>query len=217
MLQLYSYFRSSAAYRVRIALNLKGLKWESIPVNLLEKEHKEKAYLEVNPQGLVPALDVAGVVLNQPLAIIEYLEEVHPKLALLPSDPIAKAQVRAVAYQVAMDIHPVNNLRVLKHLTEGLGLGDQAKIQWLHHWMTIGFQALEETLREYDSNGHFCLGRGLTLADICLIPQVYNAYRFDCPLDDYPLIRSVYKHCMELPEFISAMPENQVDSPLLVG
>lgn len=211
MLHLYSYYRSSAAFRVRIVLELKGLAWENIPVNLLNNEQQQSVYLDKNPQGLVPALDIGNVLLNQSLAIIEYLEEAHPETALLPAAIMAKAQVRALAYQVAMDIHPINNLRVVNYIANDLGQGEAGKKQWLHHWMGIGFKAFEASLQQQAGNERFCFGNNVSLADVCLIPQVYNAYRFECPMDDYPLITSIWRHCMSLPAFKKAAPEAQSD------
>lgn len=212
MLQLYSYYRSSAAFRVRIALELKALAWENLPVNLLTGEHKQSAYLDKNPQGLVPVLASGEKWFNQSLAIIEYLDEAYPEPALLPSDLMARAQVRALAYQVAMDIHPINNLRVVNYIVNDLALGDQAKREWLHHWMNTGFTAIEQSLKQ-QSAGQYCFGQSITLADICLIPQVYNAYRFECPMEPYPLISGIWQHCMTLPAFAHAAPEAQIDCP----
>jgi maleylpyruvate isomerase len=213
MLHLYSYYRSSAAYRVRIALALKGMSWEAIPVNLFKQEQRQATYLEKNPQGLVPALQTGSSLLTQSLAIIEYLEELQPEPALLPSDPLAKAQIRALAYQVAMDIHPLNNVRVLNYLTSELGHSEAEKIQWLHHWMGLGFAALEDSLRQQGCDGRYCFADAPTLADLCLVPQVYNAYRFNCPMNSYPLIVSIWQHCTGLAQFIDAAPEAQTDSP----
>ncbi|ARN75252.1 maleylacetoacetate isomerase [Oceanicoccus sagamiensis] len=212
MLQLYSYYRSSAAYRVRIALALKGLAFESIPVNLLEQENYRQSYLDKNPQGLVPALDIGGQILNQSLAIMEYLEEVNPKPALLPADPIERAQIRSLAYEVAIDIHPINNLRIINFLTSEWQHSESNKFEWLHHWMTTGFAAIENRLQQ-GSQGQFCFGDTVTLADICLIPQVYNAHRFECPMDDFPLINAIVSHCNTLDAFKRAAPEAQPDSP----
>ena len=213
MLQLYSYYRSSAAFRVRIALALKGLEWETIPVNLLQNEHQQSAYRDKNPQGLIPALATGETLLNQSLAIIEYLEEAYPEPALLPQDLMAKARVRALAYQVAMDIHPINNLRVASYIANDLGQGDSGRVQWLHHWMSTGFNGIEASLQQQGSDGRFCFGDSISLADICLIPQVYNAYRFEVPMDDYPLITAIWQHCTSLPAFIQAAPEAQSDCP----
>ena len=212
MLQLYSYYRSSAAFRVRIALEYKELEWDSIAVNLLDNEHHQPNYRSKNPQGLVPALATANGLLNQSLAIIEYLEDTHPEPALLPADAMAKAQVRALAYQVAMDIHPINNLRVANYIARDLEHGDAGKTQWLHHWISTGFNAIEASLQQH-SKGPFCFGDSLSLADICLIPQVYNAHRFGCPMDNYPRINAIWQHGIKLPAVARAAPEAQADCP----
>ena len=214
MLNLYSYFRSSASYRVRIALNLKGVSWETIPVNLLKSEQSGEAFLEKNEQGLVPALDIGGTVLNQSMAIIEYLDETYPDPPLLPDSSVARANVRALAYQVAMDIHPLNNLRVLSMLTGTLNHSEEEKIDWIHHWIGVGFKSLESSLEQVGSNGQFCFGDSVTLADLCLIPQVYNARRFKAPMDDYTLINSIVEHCNQIDAFKAAEPASQPDSTI---
>lgn len=205
-LSLYSYFRSSAAYRVRIALALKGLEWTELPVNLIAGEERDPEYLVINPQGLVPALETAQGNISQSLAIIEYLEECYPQPPLLPADAFDRAKVRSLAYQVAMEIHPLNNLRVLQFLSGELGVAEDDKLRWYQHWITQGFSAFEATLNSC-SNGMFCYGSAVTLADICLIPQVYNARRFECRLDDFPLIREIYQHCLTQQSFKSAAPQ----------
>ncbi len=213
MMKLYGYFRSSAAYRVRIALELKKLDWESIPVNLLHAEQQSEAFRDINPQGLVPALEYDGQVISQSLAIMEWLDETFPSVSLLPSDPLVKAQVRALAYQIAIEVHPLNNLRVLKYLQSELNVEESQKLQWYQHWVEQGFGAFERSLLQYGSNGQFCIGDRPTLADICLIPQVYNAKRFNCDLSPYPMILSVSNHCSSLAPFIIAAPESQADCP----
>ncbi len=213
MIKLYGYYRSSAAYRVRIALFLKGLEWESIPVNLFIGEQNKTDYLSINPQGLVPAIQLDKQLFTQSLAIIEWLDEKHPNNALLPTNLIEKVQVRALAYQVAMDIHPLNNLRVTKFLTNELGANEEQKLKWYRHWITQGFEALELSIDKLGSNGNYCFGGCAGLADTCLIPQVYNALRFDCDLAPYPLIRSIYQHCNSLDPFQKALPEAQADCP----
>jgi maleylacetoacetate isomerase len=210
--KLYTYWRSSAAYRVRIALALKGLDWDAIPVNLVKSEEHDPKYLDINPQGLVPALVDDATVITQSLAIIEYLDQRFPAPALLPDDLIAKATVRSMAYQIAMEIHPLNNLRVLNYLTKTLDPAQSERLQWYRHWTSVGFSALEKTLESY-SNGKYCYGDSATIADICLIPQVYNAHRFECPLESYPLITSIWNHCNSLPTFQSSAPEAQQDCP----
>lgn len=211
MLKLYSYFRSSAAYRVRIALEIKGLEWRSVPVNLLKLEHISSGYRKINPQALVPTLLVDQQVLSQSLAIIEWLEERFPAPTLLPPDPLVRAQVRALAYQIAADIHPLNNLRVLSYLKLEFQIGEAQKNQWYKHWIAEGFAALERTLVLAGCEGRVCFGDKPTLADICLVPQVYNARRFDCDLTQYPLISSVWQYCTALPAFEKASPELQPD------
>ncbi|WP_271271313.1 maleylacetoacetate isomerase [Aliamphritea hakodatensis] len=211
MLELYSYFRSSAAYRVRIALAHKELQWAQLPVNLLQSEQQGAEFLELNPQGLVPALQTGQHLLTQSLAIIEYLEDVYPQAALLPVDPLAKARVRSLAQQIAVDLHPLNNLRVLKYLQSDLNVSDEDKMKWYRHWIDVGFSALEKSLQAGDCNGKFCFGDNVTLVDICLIPQVYNAKRFECDMSAYPLVESVWKHCNRLPAFKQARPEEQPD------
>ena len=211
MITLYSYFRSSAAYRVRIALALKGLVYKMAPINLLTGEQRGKSYKATNPQGLLPALRDGDTVLTQSLAIIEYLDEKHPLPPLLPGDRICRALVRSLAQQIAIDIHPLNNLRVLTYLENDLGQDIAARNIWYRHWITEGFEAIESSLRELGSNGHFCLGDTPGLADICLIPQVYNARRFHCELSPYPLILAIDEHCSRLRSFQLAAPENQPD------
>ncbi|MCE7519913.1 maleylacetoacetate isomerase [Vreelandella titanicae] len=213
MTTLYGYFRSSAAYRVRIALNLKGLDYDQIPVNLVKGEQRGDDHLMRNPQGLVPSLvlDDSSVV-NQSLAICEYLDEVHPEPALLPINALERARVRALAQSVACEIHPLNNLRVLKYLVREMGADEAAKLAWYHHWIAEGFTALEATLSNAPSSGDFCHGDTPTLADICLIPQVYNAERFECDLSAYPTIQRIAANCRSLPAFEKAAPEVQPDA-----
>ena len=211
-LSLYTYFRSSAAYRVRIALALKDLEWSALPVNLAKGEQRDPENLVMNPQGLVPTLKTEQGNISQSLAIIEYLEQRYPQPPLLPADAFDRATVRSLAYQIAMEMHPLNNLRVLKFLRSDLGLAEDDKLRWYQHWIAQGFSAFEATLKSC-SNGVFCYGTAVTLADICLIPQVYNAQRFECPLDDFPLITEIYRHCLSQQAFRSAAPESQIDFP----
>ncbi len=211
MLTLYSYFRSSAAYRVRIALNLKGLSFETISIHL-QKEgglNRRPAYRAVNPQMRVPALKLeSGEILTQSLAIIEYLDEIRPDPPLLPRDPIGRAKVRALAQLVACDIHPLNNTSPLRYLKNELGQ-DQAKIDaWYHHWITEGFEALEAMI----SNRRYTCGDEITLADICLVPQVANARRLKVSLERFPKIVLVDAACAKLAAFEKARPENQPDA-----
>lgn len=212
MLTLYDYFRSTAAYRVRITLNLKGLDYQQAQVNLLQGEEGGSEYRAVNPQGLVPALDVGGEVLQQSLAICEYLDEVEPEPPLLPDDPLQRAQIRALAQMVACDIHPVNNLRILKYLTGKLGVSEAQKLSWYRHWIDEGFCPIEQMLSETASAGLFCFGNSITLADICLVPQVYNARRFELDLSPYPRIVQIEQQCLQLDAFERARPENQPDA-----
>jgi|TARA_B110000503_G_scaffold95787_1_gene144154 maleylacetoacetate isomerase len=213
-LQLYSYYRSSAAYRVRITLEIKQLSYKILPINLLTSEHRQPKYLQTNLQGLVPTMSTPEGTLSQSLAIIEYLEERYPQPSLLPKTPIDRAQVRSIAHQVAMDIHPLNNPRVTQFLGATIGLNKGQRLHWYHHWIAQGFGALENNLKALNSNGQYCIGEMVTMADICLIPQVYNALRFDCPVQDYPLISAVYSHCSGLASFIAASPESQLDCPI---
>jgi maleylacetoacetate isomerase len=209
--QLYTYFRSSAAYRVRIALNLKGLTPEMVSIHL-QKEgglNKKPEYRAVNPQMRVPALRLdSGEVLTQSLAIIEYLDEVVPEPPFLPRDPVARAKVRAFAQLIACDIHPLNNTSPLRYLKHELGQ-DQAKIdRWYHHWVLVGFEALEAIV----GPGPYAFGSTVTLADICLVPQVYNARRLKVPLDRFPKLVAIDAACMKLAAFERARPENQPDA-----
>lgn len=205
---LCDYWRSSAAYRVRIVLALKELGWQALPVNLASGEQYQDAHLHRNPQGLVPVLVTDNGLLNQSLAIIEYLDECHPAPPLLPDTPYARATVRGLAYQVAMEMHPLNNLRVLNYLVKELGQGEVDKLSWYRHWIAEGFTALEKSLSQH-SLGQYCYGNSVSLADVCLIPQVYNARRFDCPLGEFPLITDIAAHCESLPAFQSAHPDCQ--------
>lgn len=209
---LYDYFRSTAAYRVRITLNLKGLDYQQAPVNLLKGEDHGTDYRAVNPQGLVPALTVDKAVLQQSLAICEYLDEVEPEPPLLPGDPLQRAQIRALAQMVACDIHPVNNLRILKYLTGELGVSEAQKLNWYRHWIDEGFRPIEQMLEKTAPDGPFCFGERVTLADICLVPQVYNARRFELDLNPYPRIVGIEQHCLTLDAFERAKPDNQPDA-----
>lgn len=212
-MKLYTYFRSTAAYRVRIALNLKGLPYEAVPVHLLRSEENDPAYRALSPLGTVPALLTdQGDALTQSLAIIEYLEETHPQPPLLPADALGRARVRALALTIACDIHPLNNLRVLKYLTGTLGASEEEKMTWYRHWLADGMMAVERLLADHPATGDFCHGDAPTLADCCLVPQVFNARRFDCPLDAMPTIRRIAEACEQLPAFVAAAPHNQPDA-----
>lgn len=213
-MRLYTYFRSSAAYRVRIALGLKGLEWEAVPIHLVQdggQQHSE-AYKAVNPAGLVPAFEDKGAVLTQSLAIIEYLEETHPEVPLLPGDAVSRAHIRALAQSIAADLHPINNLRVLKHLEHGLGLDAEQRKAWYLHWIGVGLEAFEKQLAFHNKAGDFCYGSTPTLADVCLVPQVYNANRFGYSVDHLPRIAKAVQACSQLPAFIQAEPANQADA-----
>ena len=214
MIQLYSYFRSSAAYRVRIALNLKGLVYDILPIHLVRGggENYKPEYLSVNPLGLVPALATEEGAVIQSLAIIEYLEETHPKPALLPDSPRERARVRALAQTVASEIHPLNNLRVLDYLVTRLGTDVEQKLVWYRHWVNEGLAGMEALLAGNPQTGVFCHGDQPTMADCCLIPQIYNARRFDCPLEAFPTIRRIEAACSKLRAFRDASPENQPDA-----
>ncbi|WP_339145121.1 maleylacetoacetate isomerase [Pseudoalteromonas galatheae] len=207
-MKLYTYFRSSAAYRVRIALNLKGLDHELVSVNLLKSEQNGEAYLSKNGQGLLPALETEHGVLAQSLAILEWLEETQSGQALLPQDPWQKAQVRNFCYAIACDIHPIDNLRVLKYLSNELGASDDQKNEWYRHWVIEGFKKLEPMI----GDGQFCFGTEPTLADVCLVPQVFNALRFKVDMTAFPKIARVYEYCNTLSAFSDAAPENQLDA-----
>ncbi|EQD41319.1 maleylacetoacetate isomerase [mine drainage metagenome] len=211
-MKLYTYYRSSAAYRVRIALNLKGIAYEQVPVDLQAGAQRGAEYLEHNPQGLVPSLEDGGTTLGQSLAIIEYLEERYPEPPLLPGTALDRARVRALALAVACDLHPLNNQRVLKYLRGPLGQNESAVDAWYRHWIAEGFRALERSAR-HTSDGHHLYGGHVTLADVCLVPQVFNARRFNCDLAPYPTLRSVCAYLETLPAFAGAAPAAQPDAP----
>ena len=208
---LHDYFRSSAAYRVRIALNVKGLEADRRFVHLRKGEQRAAGYLALNPQGLVPTLVVDGTPLTQSLAIIEYLEETHPQPRILPSDAKDRAWVRSIALAIACDIHPLNNLRILKYLDRVLQIDEPRRDEWYRHWVKEGFAAIEPQLAAR-AQGALCLGDTPTLADICLVPQVANAHRLKVPMDPYPRIRAINDACQRLPAFDRARPENQPDA-----
>jgi maleylpyruvate isomerase len=212
-MKLYTYFRSSAAYRVRIALNLKSLPYEAVPVHLVKHggEQLTATYRAINPSALVPSLQDDGATITQSMAILEYLEETHPAVPLLPSTPLARARVRELAQMVACDIHPVNNLRILRYLVRTLGIGDEAKNEWYRHWVQEGFGALEAQLARDPAPGRFCHGDTPTIADCFLVPQVYNASRFDIDMAPYPRIAAIDAACAQLPAFQAAHPAQQPD------
>lgn len=207
-MKLYDYFRSTASYRVRIALNLKGIAYEAIPVHLVNQGGEQffEAYRDKNPQSLVPTLETQSLTLSQSLAIIDYLEDIAPSPSIYPTDPSAKAQVKSLALSIACDIHPLNNLRVLQYLKNEFKLSDEDKMRWYQHWIQLGFEAIESQLSKYQRSLNVCLGDTPTLADICLIPQVYNANRFNCDMSPYPLIKTINDYCLSLEAFQLASP-----------
>ena len=213
-LKLYTYWRSSAAFRVRIALKLKGMDYESVPKHLVRGggEQRAREYLELNPQGLVPALDHDGQLVTQSLAICEYLEEIQPEPRLLPGNAAERAQIRAMALAVACDIHPLNNLRVLQYLRGELSQPDEAVNRWAQHWIAGGFEALEQWIARHSTDGRHCHGSGVTLADVFLLPQVFNARRVKLDLAPWPRLAAVSAHLEALPAFAAARPEVQQDA-----
>lgn len=211
-MKLYGYFRSSATYRVRIALNLKGLACETLSVSLLKGEQLAEGYIAMNPQGLVPVLRDGSLALTQSLAICEYLDETHPEPSFLPATPIERARVRALALVVACEIHPLNNLRVLKYLKSALGEDEDQRNAWYRHWVAVGLTALEAMLAAHPMTGRYCHGDAPGLADIFLVPQVANAVRYQCPLEAYPTIRRINDACLELDAFAKAQPHLQPDA-----
>ena len=211
-MKLYGYWRSSAAYRVRIALHLKGLVFESISVHLVKdggEQHKD-AYSHLNSTHLVPTLVDEDVTLHQSIAIIEYLDEKYPTVAIYPKNLVAKAKVKALALDIACEIHPVNNLRVQQYLVKNFSLQESDKLTWSHHWMNLGFVAIEQQLKL--TSGEYCFGDHITMADICLVPQVYNANRFNLDMSKFPNICRVAENCNQHPAFIASLPENQLDA-----
>jgi len=211
---LYNYFRSSASFRVRIALNLKGLAYEYRAVHLSRHggEQFTPEYRAVNPQALVPVLEHEGRRFTQSLAILEYLEELEPSPPLLPRVSEERARVRALCLVVACEMHPLNNLRVLNYVTGTLGASAEAKLAWYRHWTALGLETLEADIASSAHSGRFCHGETPTLADCCLIPQLFNARRFDCDLSAYPRLVEIEKNCLALPAFSAALPERQPDS-----
>jgi maleylacetoacetate isomerase len=214
-LKLYSYWRSSAAYRVRIALNLKGLAYEIVPVHLVRHggEQHSPEYRKINPQELVPTLVDGRRVIRQSIAIVEYLDETYDgEMKLLPPTARDRARVRALAMLVACDIHPLNNTRVVRYLDRELGADEVARHRWMRHWMEEGFASFEELVARHPSTGLFCEGDTPTIADVCLVPQVYNARRFGVDLSPYPTIEAIVAACLQLDAFDRARPENQPDA-----
>ena len=212
MVRLYTYFRSSAAFRTRIALNLKGLSYESFPVHLARGDQHSAGFSEHNPAHLIPVFEDQGLRITQSLAIIEYLEERYPQPPLLPSGAAARAEVRSLSLSIACDIHPLNNLRVLRYLKAPLGIEEEVRNEWARHWISLGFAALEQRLAHGGYSGRCCFGDTPGMADCCLIPQTVNAMRVQCALDPFPTIRRIYEHCMGLEAFQKAAPAAQSDA-----
>ncbi len=212
--RLYGYWRSSAAWRVRIALNLKGLEYEQIPVHLVRDggEQHQAAFRAINPQGLVPVLLHGERVIRQSLAIIEYLDELHPSPALLPSVSRDRARVRTLAQVIACDTHPLANLRVMQYLDRELGVSEAQRLVWMRHWMAEGLASVETQVANHPSTGDFCEGDMPSMADCCLVPQLYNARRYELDLGPWPTLRRIEANCMALPAFREATPERQPDA-----
>jgi len=212
-MKLHGYFRSSAAFRVRIALNLKGLDYDQASIHLRRNEQFGAAYLKLNPQALVPALEDGAEVVSQSLAIIEYLDETHPKPPLLPSSPIERARVRSLSQMIACDIHPIDNLRVLRYLAGPLGHDEKTVETWFNHWIKLGFDAIEQRLAHERATGRFCHGDAPGLADCCLVPQVMNAKRYPSfDFKPYPTITRIFEACRAVPAIERAFPEKQPDA-----
>lgn len=212
-MKLYSYFRSSASYRVRIALALKGIEYDFQGIHLRRNEQNSPAFVAVNPQGLVPALvDDDGAVLTQSLAIMEYLEERFPNPHLLPAGLADRAWVRALSQVVACDIHPINNLRILQYLEEDLALDEEARNLWVRRWIDDGFAAMEKMLAADPRTGTYCLGNTPTLADICLVPQIFNGQRFNVAMERYPTLARINHACLQLAAFKDQAPDQQPDA-----
>lgn len=211
---LHTYFRSSAAYRTRIAMNLKGLDAEHVFIHLNRNggEQFGEAFKTINPHALVPVLSDDGVQISQSLAIIEYLDEVYPQVPLLPSAPVDRAFVRQLSLGIACDIHPINNLRVLKYLTGSMGVSEEKKSEWIAHWITLGLEAIEAQIQQRGKVGAFCLGDTPTMADCCLVPQVFSAQRFNVDLSGCPTLTAIFNTCQALPAFAAAAPSRQPDA-----
>jgi maleylacetoacetate isomerase len=205
-MKLYNYFRSSASYRVRIALALKGLPYDYVPVHLPRNEQTAESYAQISASRLVPLLDDDGQLLTQSLAIIEYLDETHPQPPLLPPDPVQRARVRALALDIACEIHPLNNLRVLRYLVHDLKVGEDDKNRWYRHWAETGLEAVERQIANHPQTGRFCHGDTPTVADCTLVPQIFNAQRFECRLDHVPTVMRVFENCMALDAFAKTQP-----------
>jgi maleylacetoacetate isomerase len=213
MMKLYSAARSSASFRVRIALNLKGLPYDYAPVDLVHGDQFKASFRGLNPAELVPVLDHDGAVLTQSLAIIEYLDEKYPQPPLLPHEPLDRAYVRSIALAIACEIHPLNNLRVLRYLVKELGQSEQAKNAWYRHWVEHGLAQVEAQLTAQGRCGRFVLGDAVTIADVLIVPQIFNAQRFECRLDHVPTVMRIFDACILLPAFADAQPSRQPDLP----
>ncbi|MFO1273523.1 MAG: maleylacetoacetate isomerase [Rubrivivax sp.] len=211
-MELYNYFRSSASYRVRIALALKGLDYDYIPVHLQRNEQFAESYAALSPARLVPLLEDGDNLVSQSLAIIEYLEETHPEPPLLPKDAAARARVRALALDIACEIHPLNNLRVLRYLVKDMKVSEDDKNRWYRHWVETGLEVVEQRLAGSPATGRFCHGDAPTLADVVLVPQIHNAQRFECRLDHVPTVMRVFGECMTLDAFEATRPEKCPDA-----
>lgn len=205
-MELYSYFRSSASFRVRIALALKSLPYDYRTVHLVRNEQTGPAFAAVSPQRLVPLLTDGEATLTQSMAIIEYLDEVYPEPPLMPADPLGRARVRSLSQDIACEIHPLDNLRVLRYLVKELGASEDAKNAWYRHWVEVGLEVVERQLSEQPATGTFCHGDTPTMADCLLVPQIFNAQRFDCRLDHVPTVMRIFENCMRLPAFLAAQP-----------
>lgn len=219
MLQLYTYARSVSAFRVRIALNYKRLPYESVYVDVEGRgEHQSEAYLRLNPQGLIPALVVSeDLVISQSAAILEYLEEQYPERALLPADPAERARIRSFANAIIADLQPLNMLRVYRYMRDEFKLSFEQRRAWYDYWMPRGLAALEAALTDEVFSGGFCFGKRPTMADVCLVPQIYNACQYHLDINPYPRLRQVYRSCMTLSAFQSAAPDTQQDNPKLIN
>ena len=210
---LYNYFRSSTSARVRIGLNLKGIDYEYVSLHLRKKEHQTEEYLKINPYGLLPAIEFpSGIKLNQSLAILEYLDEIYPTPSIIPINPMERAKVRSMAYAIALEIHPLNNLHVLNYLKEDLALDDLGIKNWFSKWVHKAFMPFENILQNDKDTGIYCFGDTPTLVDICLFAQVVNNARFEVDMTSYPKINSVYKACLNNKAFYDALPKNQPDA-----
>ncbi|MBX3623037.1 MAG: maleylacetoacetate isomerase [Rhizobacter sp.] len=205
-MKLYNYFRSSASFRVRIALALKGLAYDYVPVHLVKNEQLQAPFNALSPSRLVPLLQDGDALLGQSVAIIEYLDETHPNPPLLPADPVGRARVRALSLDIACEIHPLNNLRVLRYLVHELKVSEDDKNRWYRHWVESGLEAVERQLAGSPATGRYCHGDAPTMADVLLVPQIFNAQRFDCRLDHVPTVMRVFGECMQHEAFVAAQP-----------